>query len=487
MALLDYLKQNNHDGIILVEIEGEQLTYQTGSVQATFYMSDKPYFTESSDSIGAIPFTPCIESDLRYGSTVSNIFGTRASRNYGTISLSTPEVFAVTTVSGTPQYGVKDVRSSISNDAIDVASTVTVKLAGPRSLFTYAEAITLFTAKVDNVSYSSGGGVSISISSIIDSVYDKSLSTCSGTYGTVLNMKPELVDFATLKYSVNDGEIEAINGVFDRAVALTLTTDYTVDLSAGTITLVNTPDDLTVDVSGSKESGVFARTTQEVVDRIIDQVSLNITTSSDWDVDTDDIGYIVENPGDITLDVVLDELAAGHLGFWFVNRSNEITMLKWDSSGINSYTYDETQVMDYSWEYNSETYRSTSASTYDRNWHSGGSPAAGADPTRADFHTSEFGGIKVSAVSDGVNNSSTIEAPTVHTYFAQFSGSPAKHYVVAPFRSRVYEVEVPAYDILDIGDSVTFPTDEGDVTGLVIGITTTLGKGYPTNKLKVLP
>ena len=78
---------------------------------------------------------------------------------------------------------------------------------------------------------------------------DKPLPIC---YGEVLKVAPVLEDGATHKYKVHDGAISSVDAVYDKGVLLTLTTNYTVDLANGVITLVTQPAGLiTADIKGA--------------------------------------------------------------------------------------------------------------------------------------------------------------------------------------------------------------------------------------------
>ena len=91
-------------------------------------------------------------------------------------------------------------------------------------------------------------------------------------YGEVYNIEPVLVDATNLVYQVHDGAIQAIDAVYENGIALTLTTDYTVDLTNGRFTLVATPTGvITADVKGSKPSGTYITTVADIVQHIVEE------------------------------------------------------------------------------------------------------------------------------------------------------------------------------------------------------------------------
>lgn len=90
-------------------------------------------------------------------------------------------------------------------------------------------------------------------------------------YGQVHNIEPVLVDATNNVYQVHDGAIEAIDAVYDAGVALTLTTDYTVDLANGRFTLVAAPGGIiTADVKGSKPGGTYIYTVADIIKHLVE-------------------------------------------------------------------------------------------------------------------------------------------------------------------------------------------------------------------------
>lgn len=90
-------------------------------------------------------------------------------------------------------------------------------------------------------------------------------------YGEVYNIEPVLVDSTNRVYQVHDGPIEAIDAVYQGGVALTLTTDYTVDLSNGRFTLVADPTGvITADVKGSKPGGTYLESAADIIQHIVE-------------------------------------------------------------------------------------------------------------------------------------------------------------------------------------------------------------------------
>jgi len=90
-------------------------------------------------------------------------------------------------------------------------------------------------------------------------------------YGQVHNIEPVLVDATNYVYQVHDGAIQAIDAVYDGGVALTISTDYTVDLTNGRFTLVAAPTGIiTADVKGSKPGGTYLTTVADIIEHLVE-------------------------------------------------------------------------------------------------------------------------------------------------------------------------------------------------------------------------
>lgn len=85
------------------------------------------------------------------------------------------------------------------------------------------------------------------------------------TFGKVNNITPVRVDVANAIYQVHDGQIEAINAVYDNGV-LVDAADYTNDLTNGRFTLDSvSTGTITADVQGAKPSGSYKSTADQII------------------------------------------------------------------------------------------------------------------------------------------------------------------------------------------------------------------------------
>ena len=89
-------------------------------------------------------------------------------------------------------------------------------------------------------------------------------------YGDAQNVTAVPVDATNRIYQVHDGRVNDITAVKERGRALTLTNDYTLDLTNGRFTLAASPAGLiTADVQGDKSSGDYVVTAADIARRLL--------------------------------------------------------------------------------------------------------------------------------------------------------------------------------------------------------------------------
>ena len=148
-------------------------------------------------------------------------------------------------------------------------------------------------------------------------------------FGECYNVPAVLVDSSNLVYQVHDGQIEAINAVYDRGVELTITTDYTVDLSTGLITLVAAPaGQITADVEGAKPSGSYKSTAADIIRHIVtaqggltDPTDLNTSAFSALNTSNSATVGVFIGTEDRSILEVLDDVVNAVGGFYGFNRA----------------------------------------------------------------------------------------------------------------------------------------------------------------------
>lgn len=179
-------------------------------------------------------------------------------------------------------------------------------------------------------------------------------------FGQVRNIEPTLVEASSLLYQVHDGQIEAINSVRDRGVALSFSSDFATvslllaatagssgdDIEAGEygtcladgyFRLGAIPDGkITADVQGDKTGGVYIDTAPEIVKRLAMQ---RVNGSFNFEISQIDNGSFStlsnEQPAVVGMYVgneqrklseIMSEIMKSIGGYWYFGRSNLFTV-----------------------------------------------------------------------------------------------------------------------------------------------------------------
>lgn len=148
--------------------------------------------------------------------------------------------------------------------------------------------------------------------------------------GEVYNISPVLVSESSNIYQVHDGQIEAIDAVYENGVAIS---GYTADLTNGRFTLASAPTGrITADVRGAKPSGSYKQTVGELIRFVATEYAGfsdpgDIDTASFTTLDTANsatVGvYVVERTDVLE---VLDELANSIGAFYGFDRSGKLNV-----------------------------------------------------------------------------------------------------------------------------------------------------------------
>ena len=164
-----------------------------------------------------------------------------------------------------------------------------------------------------------------------DDLKDKPKPVC---LGEVYNAVPVLVDSTNWVYQVNDGPIDAVSAVYDNGKQLTLTTDYTVDLANGRLTLVSAASGLiTADIKGDKTGGVYAASAGAVARRLVtkyaglaDPGDLDTAAFSALDTATTAPVGLYLGTSAVNLADTLDQVVWSVGGFWGYTRAGLLTV-----------------------------------------------------------------------------------------------------------------------------------------------------------------
>jgi len=160
-------------------------------------------------------------------------------------------------------------------------------------------------------------------------------------FGKCFNLKPVEVDATNRIHQVNNGQIEAIDAVYDNGKLLVLTTDYTVDLVNGRFTLVAASTGLiTADVQGDKAGGVYVSSAADIMERLVVTFG-GLATPADLDtasftalnvLTTAALGFYSGTAARNLLDV-LDEIVASIGGFYGFTRAGLFSVGRFEAPG----------------------------------------------------------------------------------------------------------------------------------------------------------
>ncbi len=313
-----WLAADNKERVVLAEVEA----YSAGAT-VTRYLSDRgfvsaptdtPANTAYDDLVVAVPGIRSAMADaLRGRSLVS--FGDLEIDNAGGLRdswlLDAWDGRPVRLYLGDAAWSKADFRLVFSGVAADIQArdnaTLTLKLRDRQYLLDVPLQVNLV------------GGTG--------PAKDQRLPVC---YGEVKHAEPVLVDAATRRYAVHDGQIQSIDAVYQDGVAIGT---WTADLTTGTFTLTAAlTGRITADVKGSRPGGSYVNRTADIAQRIVQEragwSAADIDSASVTQLNTDAPGaaglYVKDDSA--TVLSALDRLITGAGGYYTIGRDGKLSM-----------------------------------------------------------------------------------------------------------------------------------------------------------------
>jgi hypothetical protein len=470
MAITDYFLKTGARRHLLAEIT-------RSDANATVYrFADQPYTTEPGDTPANCPYSAILAQLPELSRKLPDFFSGGAQTSFGTLELS-------------------DRRSNYTGTAVGYGemtlprgAEVTLKLAAPRLLFPFTDALVLGKGKVARVGGSSDGMLSVEMTDGSDAIERAviPITTTPLGFGKVRNAEPFLTNPGLLVYTLHDGPINAVLAVYDDGVLIP-GSGYTVNLTAATVTLNASPAGrVTVDFEGHKDGGTtYYTTTEQIIGELLDRAGFASLSRTFTSLPTGLIGlYLKETT---TLGDLLTSLMRGCAGYWFIKSDGTFKAAQFPIPGTPGDVYNENNLLeevDYS---DDDRLHKEIRYAYQRNWTQYQS-RTGASTTQADFSSRTW---YEGTVVDGAPLAEYVyqTSPILETYFdlngdAQTAATRYLNIFRQP-RTILDNVLVPFLYTRELGDAITVEFDGLAFDGIVTGIVSRFDGDYPVQQLEV--
>lgn len=236
-----WLESNSAIRCLLVEV-----VVNIDGTETLLYLSNRNYNTGPSESPANTHYAPWIQTSLSFNQSLP-LDGT-ASLSYGDIAI--------------------DNTNGDRDDWLNyIWANREINIYMGDVTFARADFTKIYSGYVSDIASSGRNTLNLSIRDLLQRLNTPVTATLVGgtdqnkeqlrplVFGEVHNITPVLVDAANLVYMVHNGPIERIIEVRDNGVPLALTTGYTVNLSAGTFTLLKSPaGTITCSVQGERSA-----------------------------------------------------------------------------------------------------------------------------------------------------------------------------------------------------------------------------------------
>lgn len=470
MTILNYFAQTKARRHLLVEIT-------RANANATVYrMADQPYVTEPGDTPANCPYSPILSQLPELSHKLSDPFGGATSTAFGTLTLIDTRSVYTGTVSG----------EEVMN--LPRGAAVKLKLAAPRHLYPYTDAITLAQGKVARVGGDSDGNLTIEVTDGSDAIQRAVIpvTTKPIAFGKVRNAAPFLTTPASLIYTLHDGPIQAVDAVYDDGVLIP-GANYTVNLTAATVTLANTPaGQITVDFQGHKTGATYLSTTEQIVGNLLDRAGFTTLSRVFTSIPSGTVGLYLTQTSNLA--ELITGLLRGCAAYWLIKNDGVFKAAQYPVPGTPGDVYGENNLLAVARHTDDDRLHSTIRYSYQRNWTQYQS-RVGASTPQADFSPRQH---YESSVVDGAPLAEYIyqTSPLLETYFdANGDAAAAATRLLNIFRQPravLENVVVPYLYTRELGDNVTVQFDGLSFDGVVTGISNKFDGDYPTQTLEIL-
>lgn len=505
MAILvpfaEYFAKPDAERILLLEIT------RNDGVGTTYYLSDAPYATEPSDTPSSIVFSPIIGApglpELKR--TLSDPFDGVAATSFGTVTLvdalaafnfdtgvlAVDGAGTLLDVDGTGTALDLGSGSGLSEMVLKRGAGVVVKIAGPRRLYAYTDALVLFKGTIARLGGDTDGNVTVEITDSSERIKAAVVPVGTAaplTFGRCRNVTPFVVDPNTLTYAVHDGQINAILDVYDQGEALDRVSGYTVDLTTGQFALTAQPEgQVTVDVEGAVVNEKWLSSTADIIAELIRRAGVTLTQS--YLLDDGIIGLFLNQS--VTLGDQMTSLCRGAAGYWLINALGEFEAAPFPMPGTRGPTYDESVILaaDSPVTFiDDDRLHKSIAYSYRKNW-SQLQAREGATADQAAFCNVQF--LTGSAdVAFPDSEYLYTDSDQLETFFdGEPSAQNAANHLLKIFnvpRQILSQVPLVYSTLRSLGDAITIYFNAKAYPGVILGLGDVFDGGYPLQHVDVL-
>lgn len=472
ISIDEYFQIPEAQRILLVEVQ------RNDAASTRYYMSDSPYVTEPSDTPANLSFAAAIGGaglpELRR--TLNDPFSGAASVGFGSITL------VESLVTYTDNVGRGEATPILPRGAV-----VYMKIAAPRVIFPYSDAINLAVGKVARTGGDSDGTMTFEVTDGSETFKTKTveISEFPLCFGFCRNVTPNLINPASLIYAVHDGPIQGITAVYDQGVALGVG-QYTVNLATGQFTLNQSPVGvITADVQGAKPSGTWLQTTESICRELITRAGITLIQTY-TDIPANLVGlYITENK---QLGELLNTLLVGCAAYWIVDPDGKFTAQLYPIPTLNAGPiFTEMDLIDLVSFQDEDRLYSKINFTYRTNWTQYQS-LDGATSGQAEFSNKNY--LEASVVDGApIAEYSYQDSPKLETLFDDLGAAQATaNRLLTLYRQprKIVSATVPFTQTLRLAQSVQIVFGSYHFHCSVIGLSDVFDGQYPTQKLELL-
>ncbi len=497
----EFADSEDAEWTLLLEIQRKD------AAQTTAYLCDRPYATTDLDQPYMVRFAPIIggEGLPRLLRRLGDPFSGSGSTAFGSVTLiGAHEEVPYTTVGGAYLINPDGDRWAINPQgdiwawAISVSgldqlilrrgANVVAKLAAPRRFFKYDSARVLMRGVISRIGGDDRGNTRVEIVDLSGAFRQAripvgNLPLC---FGDCRNITPKLVNAAESEYAVHDGQIQAVDQVFDDGVELS-PSQFSVTPLTGRFKLNGfvPTGTLTCNVRGAVVEGQWLSSTQQIVAHLIARGGQSIEQVYE-DLPSSTIGLYLDESA--SLGDTLSALLHGCAGDWNIDKLGVFRAHLHPVPGEEpgEVTRKEKLLGGLSWEEESRIY-SAVRYLFRPNW-TQLQPRVAASEEQAAFVQSEGdeGEVSLAEVDPEIQYR---DSPRIRTYFVDEPGAQSAANRLLSIYGQIRRRATTALSYSqerELGQRIFLEDGKNVFRGVITAITDVRGRRLPKQEIEVL-